>query len=948
MDDDFALFYAPTHRRIEDVDVGTTAPLMDLLERTYLRNDDEHLIYTRPMWRPSLIARSDAEIYDVEDPRWAKRVHVFLETEKKKDYLGFINMRPRRLFEERLSGSQRENLAKGLRSESLLVCGSYLAPPRALIEDGFRFPTSFDMGVYHNELGGWQGTVFASPALILGGLCSQACVYMASYPMARHGCHILGISDIALAAEARAKYASTSDVEIQGLTLPKLRKVFESEHLGLNAFWERVPFRTKEESLDPRRLNEAASVVTSYLCQGLPVILSVHMARLVFANPEPYSPRIRTIIDKRWKKSKQRDKDNLHAVMIVGFRPPSRSREYYEFVYHDSAAGPYIPISVHDLSKGAADKFQRDREPYAFDLVVPRPNHVGTPLKDDFGRYIGPAPDYKFDMEKWKSEQKKKLRKRKGLRESSKYWRDQVFYRETGVSIPLPLSSEGFFPLKISVEDSCFFLVDTRDFFDRYVSLATCDRVKALRDWQQIEPKLPATLWVEEFGPLPQAHHNRLADRAIWGYWAWSADERYPKDLEYQIPVFQCTQGKLSIDYRNCQIEIPVQRDLPIDVRRSEPLHVGAITSYSVGPMRNALEGLASHRIPNVDLFLFQADDLQNYYGAPPDASPLEIVSSARVTSEQIAERIAKDVLTVREHTHFPFTVRGFATYLPEISSLDTEKRKNAVAALKHIIRIAGILKNSKAYGESGGFDTRFVEIVAGTRVSRPRFEVKQVRDRDSVRKETVFLTTVAGFYDKLQVLLESLGEIAQAAYESDVYVSIEVEPGLLPLVSEFTYVDSLVKALEEDPEFRDTVKQKWQIDLPKVRHSERIGINVDVCHMRLCRISPEQLRHPAIVNRITHIHIGDIGPGHLCDLVTGTVSTYDKYHDWIQLFLDVANGLPRANSFPDFSSCLSIELEACRDLKMVAAAYHRTKLLLREHRSRGVATDGGQLRADW
>ena len=116
------------------------------------------------------------------------------------------------------------------------------------------------------------------------------------------------------------------------------------------------------------------------------------------------------------------------------------------------------------------------------------------------------------------------------------------------------------------------------------------------------------------------------------------------------------------------------------------------------------------------------------------------------------------------------------------------------------------------------------------------------------------------------------------------------------------------------------------------VKIRERIGINVDVCHMWLCKIGPEFLRQPKIRNRIAHVHIGDIGAGHISDLVSGTVHSYDEYCDWFRLFSEIANDLPRPDTLPPFSGCLSVELEAVRDPTMVAAAYYRTRLMLEKY----------------
>jgi len=380
----------------------------------------------------------------------------------------------------------------------------------------------------------------------------------------------------------------------------------------------------------------------------------------------------------------------------------------------------------------------------------------------------------------------------------------------------------------------------------------------------------------------------------------------------------------LSIDYEDCQQNIGIVHERPLDVRKPQLLELGAITSYLVGPMEDALMGLARYHIPNVDLFAFLPDDLERYYNAPKHASTLEIVS-AHTDPNYIAECVKTVVAKVTKDTEHRFRVRGFATYFPEISSLNDSVRQKAVSAVQNIIRIAGILKYK--YPEHG-FDTRFVEIVAGTRFSNLR-EQEDPNNKDKLgKKKQIVKAEVAGDNHKLCQLFKSLNDVSKTAAENDIYVSIEIEPGLLPFLSEVTYVNYFLEGLSEQTRRASGALVKQSSQLPVIEKSERIGLNVDICHMWACKITPTDLSREAR-KRITHVHIGDIGPGHLCDLVTGTVHRFEDYCQWFELLTKVAIELPRADCYPDFSCCLSVELEACRNQVMVAAAYHRAKFLL-------------------
>jgi hypothetical protein len=98
---------------------------------------------------------------------------------------------------------------------------------------------------------------------------------------------------------------------------------------------------------------------------------------------------------------------------------------------------------------------------------------------------------------------------------------------------------------------------------------------------------------------------------------------------------------------------------------------------------------------------------------------------------------------------------------------------------------------------------------------------------------------------------------------------------------------------------------------------------------MWLCGIKPEWLAQGRNRKYISHVHINDTGPAHLCDLVPGTVHAYHDYEPWFDLFYKAANDLPRKAGLPDFSCCLSVELEACRETRMIGSAYYRTKNML-------------------
>jgi len=647
----------------------------------------------------------------------------------------------------------------------------------------------------------------------------------------------------------------------------------------------------------------------------------------------------------------------LHAILLVGFRPPDEKCEFHTLVYHDSLQGPYLTVTADKLAQAAGDVVQRNQPPLAFDFLVLVPRGIDTAL----GYEISRRPTAS-----------------RGVFLSSMMWRNQVVQYERCLDrgwwrkalAARPMSQRSHFPLRCPSEVNRFRLVPRADFFNRYVDLnvgGSEQRRRALERWNDVKTRLPSAFWIEEFLPKSQGTEagqshpcddsvKKLCDHTVSGFWGWPATSPSETDASgFMIPCLQCAQGVLSVDFRDTQEDIVLSPEAyPPRVKKPQLLEAGAITSFSVGPLPEALRCLAIHRIRNVDLFILQSADVERYFERPRRRSALQILAS-RQKPERIpkaAEAIARDIRAVERESGHRFNVRGFATYIPEISSLEQRKRAKAVKALSNIIRIAGILRRDYGIG------TRFVEIVAGTSLYGLEPRPPQDPDSQAPEQRNEWFTHRAGRSEKFCALSESLSELSKVAETSDVYLAVEVEPGVLPLVRQLRDIRDLALIL---------ANEGWKTgmeDIHRLACPQRVGINLDISHMWLCNVSAEDLadratrarqgrqRHARarqgeqpddkivltnkekeeVCNRIAHVHIGDIGPGHMCDLVTRTVSSWERYLPWINLLTGIANRLPRdREKHPDFSCCLSVELEACRSPGMVAAAYHRANFMLRE-----------------
>lgn len=253
--------------------------------------------------------------------------------------------------------------------------------------------------------------------------------------------------------------------------------------------------------------------------------------------------------------------------------------------------------------------------------------------------------------------------------------------------------------------------------------------------------------------------------------------------------------------------------------------------------------------------------------------------------------------------------IAAFATYFPWISSLDEVRRAVAVSAVVQTMRLA--------FGavEKGWMDQPIVEIVCGS--------VIESCDCDACRSEKrVF---VAKRDEKTARLINSLREIVNhltLLFPSKPFaLALELEPGPSYLLNSRNAVKAVIDEIRGDELLRN-----------------RVGLNLDIAHMRLANVRPKWLRENNLVSQIVHAHICDHPRMHTRDQPLGTwTSTYSgrQFGDYLDLLFERAKNAPPAaeNSSDDmlpFSRAVAIELEGSNRISWIHRSVNRLSRMLR------------------
>jgi hypothetical protein len=317
--------------------------------RKWLYEEDTQIRYR---FAPSIILRSEAELFGVSSPRFAVRCYL---TEK-----SFVNGRRRDQLATEIMlchGTERTTDVRERLKKEPWIADSVLEPPKDLLNAGFRFLT-VDLSAAYGEPLPFQGVPFVNHIRHGGGMCAQAACFMALSMMHDRVRPLGGMADITLLASASGHFSPG------GLSATDIESLFQKKIQGTNAVLQ-LAFVTP--TTQRRIVSDVAMALKGYLASDCPVIGFVSLSRMFGnhqlhgENPSPILTGTKGDVDPNDSTYRRRRfipvsgvhpkqpaevRAMNHAVVLVGWRDTGKKDE---FVINDPATFPFIPLTDEQL-----------------------------------------------------------------------------------------------------------------------------------------------------------------------------------------------------------------------------------------------------------------------------------------------------------------------------------------------------------------------------------------------------------------------------------------------------------------------------------------------------------------------------------------------------------------------------------------------------------------------
>ena len=279
---------------------------------------------------PSIVIRSEAELFGISMPRFAYRA-IFKNSAGM--IQGFVNLRRIRSFiravAKRLEvGTQAEFLTK-LQQKCRCIADSFLAVPSWA--SNYHVVTT-DLARWYAEDGPDRGTPFVTHFAVGGGMCAQAVCFMASALLHEFAKGIFGVAEVTMLASQKEE-EPIKLLNFSGLDLLSLVQYFRHSSVGLFA-----DVQCAESVEEYRR------ALRAYVLSGFPVVIPLDMRWL-------RETAYRQLPGRPYRQHTASDSPERHAVLVIGVS--KASNDQYDLLIHDPATFPYLKISTADLFKAA-------------------------------------------------------------------------------------------------------------------------------------------------------------------------------------------------------------------------------------------------------------------------------------------------------------------------------------------------------------------------------------------------------------------------------------------------------------------------------------------------------------------------------------------------------------------------------------------------------------------
>jgi hypothetical protein len=877
---------------------------------------------------PSVIARSEAELFGLSSPRFALRTTL---TEQ-----SFVNARRLAKFVQNASAACKEPprvstspegaspvriTARALRNELLrpgqCVADSLLKLPTRLASEGY-IALECELGRAYGEGVCIQATPFLQHTTLGGGMCAQAVCFMLLALNEGIVKSVLGIAEIT----AIARGGEGLSLDLSGMDRGSIVRFLNDPKVGLSAY----------EQIAGHDRRHAAIAMHSYLSSGVPLILPVDLGRMWGDIRGKSKKSLVEKNDVRLRRRKQifrkeRLRRQDHVVAIVGF-DPSNCKKY---LLNDPATYPFLKADIEDI----------------YSILPYEECPQGIPPEAEQARltFISAThPNVKLPLLSVAGERRKSC----GLLEIAA----MVQTGASGGDIDFPCFRPNAYDF------GRFFLVDVARPLDEVMKphwplprITTKTLEQAIqasgvpRQWYWLQYIPPAsfdnengsiTLWDAEKAPCQSTTECSSYVTALFR-------------VEPRTGIATCTWSRHSLPQQSVSPDLARDETgndnfsaidtFKIDASAGDFISIvpsllssfctsGAssahtdLLAYDSGMYRE--EGCKSSdnivsRV-SAEVYLFMEQETKEWIAEFGSwwrfwkmrdlswkwRSPLNAVDFlARLDSREI------DSITDRLADRFSFArspIVAIASFVPEITRPPRQPQGSPAAqAIRNLILIAQALQQK-------GHPTRYVELVAGSAIEG----IWMAREPKEHKFYASLLRQQEARSRLLSNLRSALREISHDKWP--VYLALELEPGPCFVLRDWDSLLQLAIDIEQD----DTL-----------RH--RVGFNLDIGHWRIAQINCANIHSFSHVrDRVVHAHINahhrcaHFGDAPFVNL-DGSILDHNQPEDflpWLNLLKKIAierldAGQLREGSL-EFSRHVSMELEATKNNELVLRSFRK------------------------
>ena len=826
----------------------------------------------RLRYAPSPIIRSECELLAVSCPRFALRACL--------PDGSFFNLRRLPLlretvddwFEPQADSSvarptddrPAELLRRLIDIDGMCVADSYLMPPPWIDREYNTLRSTYAAAYGDNAM---EGVPFLRHIPLGGGMCAQACAFMATAILHDYADRIPGIPEITVLAHSSSR--TDHSLPISGLDARLMSAYFASVNLNATqlsppTYGQAAPNFIRSLGLGACDIYDCATlecVLRSYLSSGMPVIL--------FLDGPSFWSRVLPSngIEPRFSSSARPES---HAVLAVG----CHDRMQHKFLINDPASFPFLASTSLDLHSSR------------------RPGRRHAPIMP-----VTPG-DVRWQL--WDTVRSDSRECSLGLITTS----------VAAINNPQCFVSALVGSPSRRIPPGDFRLLDPQSTPEVrqhiYANMGLSSEAQECIERAIVESHISTWAWVQ--------YCNRYSDEGACVL-VWDATNpsrqlvRFTDEEIKQVLLFvarEVSSGDWRPIHHKVTNEVPCFANSASTTPRGDtwsmlrgaskgrrPLTVCAITSAFT---RSLSQGMAHARWPericDVEVYMLMQSDMEELRSeARRDGwrgrgrTSMEFLSEI-VTDQRRQEAVATSICDSLDRQDR--RCRAFATFFPTLCfPLLDFRGEMAAKALVCVQRIAERLRRIS----QGRHDANVIEIVGGSRVSgiwsaAPNPDASRPEHYARIEDKEVARSRIVRRLANVRRELEEAGDPVTP-------VSIELEPGELFAVGEFSDLTELCKALEKEKELGD-----W------------VGVNLDIAHWRIMGIVPSDVKNEeSIYRRIVHSHIsGHYIKSHCADIGFRRYNVPTEFREWIELIstLESDRGIR-------YSGLLSLEMEACQ-----------------------------------